>query len=225
MASYPSLHLQHRTWNCRLLIVFSYHCNSGYNVRRPFDTTVDGLVLNFNSTITATATVYNLNAAAVDMTASSILDIKAIQTYTTTIVETIVITTDVPFSMSATTVASQVCIPGKHLVDIVPRSLTVVPSSIPAYASACSGLVHYSSACSCVGVTNSITTVSPPSTTITITITSATASTTPNATTSTTMGIAANSTSSSTTTDASSTTESVAFLHPVALLYNSSHIR
>jgi hypothetical protein len=55
---------------------------------------------------------------------------------------------------------------------ILGRQTTVVPSSIPAYASACSGSVGYSSACSCLGVTASTTTAPTPSTTITVTTTS-----------------------------------------------------
>lgn len=33
------------------------------------------------------------------------------------------------------------------------QPVTVAPSSIPTYASACSGSVRYSSACSCIGIT------------------------------------------------------------------------
>lgn len=62
------------------------------------------------------------------------------------------------------------------------RQLTVSPSAIPAYASACSGSVRYSSACSCVGVTQSTITAVAPSTIVTVsttlTVTSATQTTT-----------------------------------------------
>ena len=40
-------------------------------------------------------------------------------------------------------------------------TITVIPSSIPSYASACSGSVRYSSACSCIGVTGVTTTALP----------------------------------------------------------------
>lgn len=40
-------------------------------------------------------------------------------------------------------------------------TITIIPSSIPTYASACSGSVRYSSACSCIGVTGVTTTVVP----------------------------------------------------------------
>ncbi|MCJ1288018.1 hypothetical protein MMC26_007371 [Xylographa opegraphella] len=56
--------------------------------------------------------------------------------------------------------------------SIEPRQVTVEPSSIPTYASACSGAAGYSSACSCIGVTAAQTTVPAPSTTVTITYTS-----------------------------------------------------
>jgi hypothetical protein len=55
------------------------------------------------------------------------------------------------------------------LPTIAPRQMTVAPSSIPAYASPCSGSFHYSSACSCVGVTAMTTTVATPTTTTTTT--------------------------------------------------------
>lgn len=47
--------------------------------------------------------------------------------------------------------------------------VTAYPTSIPTYASACSGSVRYSSACSCVGVSQSTTTVAASSTTIYVT--------------------------------------------------------
>jgi hypothetical protein len=43
-----------------------------------------------------------------------------------------------------------------------PQPTTVVPTSIPAYASPCSGSVRYSSACSCIGVTATTTTAPTP---------------------------------------------------------------
>ena len=49
--------------------------------------------------------------------------------------------------------------------------MTVKPSAIPSYASACSGSVRYSSACSCVGATKSTSTAPTPVTTTTVTVT------------------------------------------------------
>ena len=42
------------------------------------------------------------------------------------------------------------------------------PTNIPTYASACSGSVRYSSACSCIGATHSTVTAPAPSTTTTV---------------------------------------------------------
>jgi hypothetical protein len=43
--------------------------------------------------------------------------------------------------------------------SIVARQVTVAPSKVPTYASACSGTVRYSSACSCIGISQKTTTV------------------------------------------------------------------
>ncbi|MCJ1320227.1 hypothetical protein MMC15_005565 [Xylographa vitiligo] len=51
------------------------------------------------------------------------------------------------------------------------RQMTVVPTAIPTYASACSGSVRYSSACSCIGVTATTSTAATPTTTVTVTVT------------------------------------------------------
>jgi len=48
------------------------------------------------------------------------------------------------------------------------RQVTVAPSSIPAYASPCSGSVRYSSAYSCIGVTVSTTTLPTPTVVTTV---------------------------------------------------------
>ncbi|KAF8865594.1 hypothetical protein BDZ45DRAFT_736163 [Acephala macrosclerotiorum] len=47
------------------------------------------------------------------------------------------------------------------------RQVTVVPNSVPIYASACSGALRYSSACSCAGITVSTTYAPTPATTTT----------------------------------------------------------
>lgn len=47
-------------------------------------------------------------------------------------------------------------------VELAARQVTVVPSSVPTYASACSGSVRYSSACSCWGVAKSTVTAATP---------------------------------------------------------------
>ncbi|MCJ1434118.1 hypothetical protein MMC27_003484 [Xylographa pallens] len=55
--------------------------------------------------------------------------------------------------------------------SLAPRQMTVAPSSIPSYASACSGSVRYSSACSCIGVTATTSTAPTPTITTTVTVT------------------------------------------------------
>lgn len=48
-------------------------------------------------------------------------------------------------------------------------AITVIPTLVPTYASACSGSVRYSSACSCFGVTGTTTTVPTPTVYVTAT--------------------------------------------------------
>jgi hypothetical protein len=57
--------------------------------------------------------------------------------------------------------------PTPHAPVLEVRQVTVHPTSIPAYASPCSGAIRYSSACSCIGVTATTITASAPTTTIT----------------------------------------------------------
>ena len=54
------------------------------------------------------------------------------------------------------------------VLDLAPRQVTATPTSIPIYASACSGTVRYSSACSCIGVTHATITAKAPTTTTTV---------------------------------------------------------
>lgn len=58
---------------------------------------------------------------------------------------------------------------GERLGLIQARQVTKTPSSVPAYASACSGTARYSSACSCAGVTGVTTTAPIPTVTVTVT--------------------------------------------------------
>lgn len=50
-------------------------------------------------------------------------------------------------------------------------AITTSPTAVPTYASACSGTVRYSSACSCFGITKTTTTVATSTTTATVTAT------------------------------------------------------
>lgn len=72
--------------------------------------------------------------------------------------------------------------------------------SVPAYASACSGTVRYSSACSCWGI--ALTALSPTSSVTTGVVTTATTSTTASAS----IGLVSATATTSTSTSASSTT-------------------
>ncbi|MCJ1308022.1 hypothetical protein MMC25_001672 [Agyrium rufum] len=84
---------------------------------------------------------------------------------------------------SATVTVTKTLLPFKRARDAAPeptlvaRQATVAPSSIPAYATPCSGAVRYSSACSCLGVTATTTTVAPSTVTVTTTQTSTTTAT------------------------------------------------
>ncbi|KAF3936658.1 hypothetical protein ABW19_dt0207408 [Dactylella cylindrospora] len=84
--------------------------------------------------------------------ASATDDVTAISTvYETTTVTLYSTATDiVPVTLTVETTAYQ---------NLAKRQQTDIPSSIPAYASACSGAVRYSSACSCIGVTPTIVTL------------------------------------------------------------------
>jgi hypothetical protein len=85
------------------------------------------------------------------------------------------------------------------------RQQTVVPNAIPSYASACSGAVRYSSACSCVGVTARTTYAPTPVTTITVSSTYTPTTVTVSRTVLTRTGTATIATETVTTTDATVT--------------------
>ncbi|KAK6345840.1 hypothetical protein TWF730_010183 [Orbilia blumenaviensis] len=88
-------------------------------------------------------------------------------TIPTTLVEIVHDTfTDVkPVTATTEITANQVSIPIKRAATVTLSSST----SFPAYASPCSGIVRFSSACSCIGVTaRTVTASATPSTTITL---------------------------------------------------------
>ncbi|RDW74839.1 hypothetical protein BP6252_05981 [Coleophoma cylindrospora] len=62
---------------------------------------------------------------------------------------------------------------GNEVGEMEKRIVTAAAAAaaVPTYASACSGGVRYSSACSCFGITASTVTAAPPSTTTTVTAT------------------------------------------------------
>ncbi|KAF1981173.1 hypothetical protein K402DRAFT_467753 [Aulographum hederae CBS 113979] len=67
---------------------------------------------------------------------------------------------------------------GKRAITAEANEKRQVARSTPNYASSCSGPVRYSSACSCWGITASVTTLPTPSTTIITTLTETTTTTT-----------------------------------------------
>ncbi|MCJ1431477.1 Mucin-2 [Xylographa pallens] len=107
----------------------------------------------FSSTITATATAFITTTIPITTTAS--------------------VTTPLPPPPTSAAPLKKRYDPAALVrhpsASLAPRQVTVKPSSIPTYASACSGAAGYSSACSCIGVTAARTTAPAPSTTVTIT--------------------------------------------------------
>lgn len=96
---------------------------------------------------TATTIVSVIETDTTDATATLTDDVIIGQTSTATLT----VTVSDPFDLDARDVT------------------TATPSHIPAYASACSGSVRYSSACSCLGLAARTVTASQPTTTSTVT--------------------------------------------------------
>ncbi|MCJ1472712.1 hypothetical protein MMC13_001361 [Lambiella insularis] len=92
-------------------------------------------------------------------------------TITTPTTITVTITDVVPVTFTATLTTDLttlvITVLTETVDEVLKRQMTVKPTSIPAYASACSNSVRYSSACSCIGVIASTTTAPTPSTTVT----------------------------------------------------------
>jgi hypothetical protein len=112
------------------------------------------------------------------VTASPTTTVEATITNTATVIATLTDVITVPLTTTVTIAQVVPTMAKRDLADmrgskitIAPRQITQVPSSIPSYASACSGSVRYSSACSCIGVTRSTVTAPTPSTTVTVTAT------------------------------------------------------
>ncbi|PMD37155.1 hypothetical protein L207DRAFT_599483 [Hyaloscypha variabilis F] len=88
---------------------------------------------------------------------------------------TFMITTVTPATYTATTTVTITTVvpPAKRDVDsaplVAPRQVTVSPTTYPAYATDCPSYSAYSSACSCIGITPTVTTVPTPTTTTTVT--------------------------------------------------------
>jgi hypothetical protein len=60
--------------------------------------------------------------------------------------------------------------PAKRGVGLNARQVTVVPTAIPDYAENCVDAAEYISACSCFGLTGSVTTAPAPTVTVTTTV-------------------------------------------------------
>ncbi|KAK0613617.1 hypothetical protein B0T14DRAFT_402726, partial [Immersiella caudata] len=58
----------------------------------------------------------------------------------------------------------------KRDLELAARQVTVTAHSIPAYAANCANGEEYKTACSCFGVTGSVTTVATPTVTVTTTL-------------------------------------------------------
>ncbi|KAF3941130.1 hypothetical protein ABW19_dt0209710 [Dactylella cylindrospora] len=102
-----------------------------------------------------TVTVTNTASATASATDSVVQIDTILETATETEHQTAIAT----FSLTHTVTTTK-------YADLVKRQETSAPSVIPSYASACSGAVRYSSACSCVGVLP--TTVTLPASTSTV---------------------------------------------------------
>ncbi|MCJ1387154.1 hypothetical protein MMC17_010287 [Xylographa soralifera] len=149
-----------------------------------FDVTVTPGTVTYTHTATITPTTVTQTVIGTIVTQTVVAatlseattDATVFPTTTITDVDTVTVSTAVLTTTVATIVVEGASPAKLKLRDgfeqrIAPRAVTVSPSSVPTYASACSGTARYSSACSCFGVTHSTTTASTPSTTITVTAT------------------------------------------------------
>ena len=109
-------------------------------------------------------------------------------TFTTTVTQTIT-----PFS-TVLTISSTSTLLSTTTLTVVPRlerrQVTQRATSVPRYATACSGAAQYSSACSCWGVTASTVTAPTPTHTVTVTASVTATQTTLFATTTTSVATA-----------------------------------
>ncbi|MCJ1404705.1 hypothetical protein MMC11_007931 [Xylographa trunciseda] len=160
----------------------------------PATTTVTTTITVYTPTtavqdVTATTILDVTLVETSEIAATSTLDVTVVQTSeetaTSTVDATLIETVDITVSTTVTTAVSTATLTSTIIsvtilargndrgnMDLQPRQATVVPTSIPSYASACSGSVGYSSACSCVGVTISTITAATPTTTATVMVTS-----------------------------------------------------
>ena len=141
------------------------------------------------TTTTVTATAAALSSFVTDVVTNipTVTDVVPESVFVTipetvTDVETVVATsTDhepsfVTVFVTETTTSARVTIePRKERRALEPRVTSSCPdvrypTAVPSYASACSGTVRFSSACACIGVTGSTTTITPAATVSTVTV-------------------------------------------------------
>ncbi|MCJ1416040.1 hypothetical protein MMC32_002375 [Xylographa parallela] len=125
----------------------------------------------FKTTVTPAASTSTVTVTATSTT-TNVFTITNTGTTTATIPVTIII----PETATVTVAALKKRFEMADLVrtpkaSLAPRQMTVAPSSIPSYASACSGSVRYSSACSCIGVAATTSTAPRPTIVTTVTVT------------------------------------------------------
>lgn len=147
----------------------------------PFTATQTSISTTFEQTSTVypfTETDFSTTTTFIQSTTDSTTDVVA-STETDFLTVGTTTVTDFVFTNIPTTVQPQ-----KRTITPDAPVGTVQPTAVPAYASACSGTVRYSSACSCFGVTETTITMPTPTTFTTTTITGTTTITTEVATTS-----------------------------------------
>ncbi|MCJ1412899.1 hypothetical protein MMC19_006999 [Ptychographa xylographoides] len=152
-------------------------------------------VTTAETTVTQTVTVTGTPTEIDSVVATTTVDVTA-----TTVVEETATIVDV----------ETITLPA----DLSKRQATETPSNIPTYASACSGSVRYSSACSCIGVTASTTTVAASTVTVTESSTVTPTGIAGYTTVSTEVVTVTDSTTAITTTDATVTVTSTSTVAP-----------
>lgn len=118
----------------------------------------------FSSTVTSTQTITS-TATLVEGTTTVAYGTRTVTSGITTIVVSTVTVTGGVATVTLATSTVSLPLPGSTTA----KKRDINGASIPAYASPCSGVVRYSSACSCLGVT--ATTVTAPASTVTVTAT------------------------------------------------------
>ncbi|KAK6533678.1 hypothetical protein TWF694_002610 [Orbilia ellipsospora] len=184
-------------------------------------TTVTPPKVTHTSTLSFTSTSTVLSTTVIFQTSLATLTDTKSATLTETFYSTIIST--ISFTSTSTTQATSIItlaytqtitqpststitstIPGAATLKKVKKRI-VTDSGVPAYASPCSNLAAYISACSCQGVTPSTSTVPAPSTTITVSSTTTIPVTNPVTVTSTTTNTDATETTTITVVTASVT--------------------